>query len=109
MRDATSRLPTTPWIREGCCCKQDAVARVRDALDELPVDFREVIVLREAPCARPSCRLFFSAFSSSELAQLNRERIVSPWTGHSFVPYAAGGVSGLTMFERPRPEQPMGH
>lgn len=27
--------------------------------------------------------------------------IVSPWTGHSFVPYAAGGVGGLTMFERP--------
>ena len=27
--------------------------------------------------------------------------VVSPWTGHSFVPYAAGGVGGLTMFERP--------
>jgi len=27
--------------------------------------------------------------------------IVSPWTGHSVVPYAAGGVGGLTMFERP--------
>jgi hypothetical protein len=27
--------------------------------------------------------------------------IVSPWTGHSAVPYAAGGVGGLTMFERP--------
>jgi hypothetical protein len=36
--------------------QQDAVARVRDALDELPIDFREVIVLREAPCSRPSCR-----------------------------------------------------
>jgi Outer membrane protein beta-barrel domain len=28
--------------------------------------------------------------------------IVSPWTGHSVVPYASGGVGGLTMFERPR-------
>ena len=27
--------------------------------------------------------------------------IVSPWTGHSLVPYAAGGLGGLTMFERP--------
>ena len=27
--------------------------------------------------------------------------VVSPWTGHSVVPYAAGGVGGLTMFERP--------
>src|SRR3954447_409830 len=27
--------------------------------------------------------------------------IYSPWTGHSVVPYAAGGVGGLTMFERP--------
>src|SRR6476646_10276717 len=31
--------------------QQDAVARVRDAPDELPIDFREVIVLREAPCS----------------------------------------------------------
>jgi hypothetical protein len=27
--------------------------------------------------------------------------IVSPWTGHALVPYAAGGIGGLTMFERP--------
>lgn len=27
--------------------------------------------------------------------------IVSPWTGHSVVPYGAGGIGGLTMFERP--------
>ena len=27
--------------------------------------------------------------------------IVSAWTGHSVVPYATGGVGGLTMFERP--------
>jgi hypothetical protein len=27
--------------------------------------------------------------------------LYSPWTGHSVVPYAAGGVGGLTMFERP--------
>jgi opacity protein-like surface antigen len=27
--------------------------------------------------------------------------IVSPWTGHSVVPYATGGIGGLTMFERP--------
>jgi opacity protein-like surface antigen len=27
--------------------------------------------------------------------------IVSPWTGHSITPYAAGGIGGLTMFERP--------
>ena len=28
--------------------------------------------------------------------------VVSPWTGHSIVPYATGGVGGLTMFERPQ-------
>jgi hypothetical protein len=27
--------------------------------------------------------------------------IVSPWTGHSVVPYATGGAGGMTMFERP--------
>ena len=27
--------------------------------------------------------------------------VVSLWTGHSVVPYATGGVGGLTMFERP--------
>jgi opacity protein-like surface antigen len=27
--------------------------------------------------------------------------VVSPWTGHSVVPYATGGIGGLTMFERP--------
>jgi hypothetical protein len=27
--------------------------------------------------------------------------VVSPWTGHAFVPYGTGGVGGLTMFERP--------
>ena len=27
--------------------------------------------------------------------------VVSPWTGHSIVPYATGGLGGLTMFERP--------
>jgi len=27
--------------------------------------------------------------------------IVSPWGGHAFSPYAAGGVGGLTMFARP--------
>jgi hypothetical protein len=27
--------------------------------------------------------------------------LYSPWTGHSVVPYAAGGVGDLTMFERP--------
>ena len=27
--------------------------------------------------------------------------VYSPFSGHSFVPYAAGGVGGLTMFERP--------
>ena len=27
--------------------------------------------------------------------------VVSAWTGHSVVPYAAAGVGGLTMFERP--------
>ena len=27
--------------------------------------------------------------------------VVSPWTGHSVVPYGTGGVGGLTMFERP--------
>jgi peptidoglycan-associated lipoprotein len=27
--------------------------------------------------------------------------VVSPWTGHALVPYAAGGIGGLTMFERP--------
>ena len=32
---------------EALLLQQEAVARVRDALDELPVDFREVIVLRE--------------------------------------------------------------
>ena len=28
--------------------------------------------------------------------------VVSPWTGHSIVPYGTGGVGGLTMFERPQ-------
>jgi hypothetical protein len=28
--------------------------------------------------------------------------IVSPWAGHSFAPYVAGGAGGLTMFERPQ-------
>jgi opacity protein-like surface antigen len=27
--------------------------------------------------------------------------VVSPWTGHAVVPYATGGVGGMTMFERP--------
>ena len=27
--------------------------------------------------------------------------VVSLWTGHAVVPYATGGVGGLTMFERP--------
>jgi len=27
--------------------------------------------------------------------------VVSPWTGHSVVPYGTGGVGGLTMFARP--------
>ena len=27
--------------------------------------------------------------------------MVSPWTGHTIVPYATGGAGGLTMFERP--------
>jgi hypothetical protein len=27
--------------------------------------------------------------------------VVSPWTGHSVVPYGTGGIGGLTMFERP--------
>jgi hypothetical protein len=27
--------------------------------------------------------------------------IVSPWTGHAVVPYAAIGMGGMTMFERP--------
>jgi opacity protein-like surface antigen len=27
--------------------------------------------------------------------------VVSPWTIHRFVPYGAGGIGGLTMFERP--------
>jgi hypothetical protein len=27
--------------------------------------------------------------------------VVTPWTSHSFYPYAAGGVGGLTMFARP--------
>ena len=27
--------------------------------------------------------------------------LYSPWTGHSVAPYAAGGIGGLTMFERP--------
>jgi hypothetical protein len=27
--------------------------------------------------------------------------VISPWTGHAVVPYATGGMGGLTMFERP--------
>lgn len=27
--------------------------------------------------------------------------VVTPWTGHSIVPYATGGAGGLSMFERP--------
>ena len=54
-----------------------------------------------------------STTSSLQFGDLNSNRkapnllsysanvIVSPWTGHSVVPYAAGGLGGLTMFERP--------
>ena len=28
--------------------------------------------------------------------------LYSPWTGHTLVPYVAGGGGGLTMFERPQ-------
>ena len=28
--------------------------------------------------------------------------VLSPWTGHALVPYATGGIGGMTMFERPR-------
>jgi outer membrane protein with beta-barrel domain len=27
--------------------------------------------------------------------------VVTPWTGHSILPYATGGAGGLSMFERP--------
>jgi len=27
--------------------------------------------------------------------------VVSPFSGHRFVPYGTGGIGGLTMFERP--------
>ena len=36
---------------------------------------------------------------SARLPQGNA--VVSPWTGHPIVPYATGGIGGLTMFERP--------
>ena len=32
--------------------------------------------------------------------------VVSPWAGHSIVPYGTGGVGGLTMFERPGARRP---
>ena len=47
MHDATPEPPDSALDPEALLLQQDAVARVRDALDELPVDFREVIVLRE--------------------------------------------------------------
>src|SRR5215470_9518902 len=38
---------------------------------------------------------------SPNLLSYTADVVVSPWTGHAVVPYATGGVGGLTMFERP--------
>jgi RNA polymerase sigma factor (sigma-70 family) len=45
--DATHEPPDAALDPEALLLRQDAVRRVHDVLDELPVDFREVIVLRE--------------------------------------------------------------
>ena len=47
MSDSVLEPPDTALNPEGLLLRQDAIARVHQALDGLPVDFREVIVLRE--------------------------------------------------------------
>ena len=47
LENATDDAPDSALDPEALLLQQDAVARVQLALDELPVDFREVIVLRE--------------------------------------------------------------
>ena len=39
---------------------------------------------------------------SPNLLNYSANLVVSPWTGHRVVPYATGGVGGLTMFARPQ-------
>jgi len=39
---------------------------------------------------------------SPNLLNYSANVVLSPWTGHTVVPYATGGVGGLTMFERPQ-------
>jgi len=47
LNDARDEPPDEALGPEGLLLQQHAVARVRDALEQLPPDFREVIVLRE--------------------------------------------------------------
>jgi hypothetical protein len=39
---------------------------------------------------------------SPNLLNYSANVVASPWTGHTVVAYATGGVGGLTMFERPQ-------
>ncbi|HJZ74346.1 MAG TPA: outer membrane beta-barrel protein [Vicinamibacterales bacterium] len=39
---------------------------------------------------------------SPNLLNYSASLVVSPWTGQAVVPYATGGIGGLTMFERPQ-------
>jgi hypothetical protein len=63
---------------------------------------------------RPTASNHGTRFDSSRSARHNAARRqihsgersianlgVTPWTGHSVVPYGTGGIGGLTMFERP--------
>ena len=43
-----------------------------------------------------------SNIKSPNLLSYTGNVVVSPWTGHAVVPYATGGIGGLTMFERPQ-------
>ena len=46
-RDEATNVPTTAWIRRNSCSSSTPSTRVRAAIEQLPVDFREVLVLRE--------------------------------------------------------------
>jgi hypothetical protein len=43
-----------------------------------------------------------SNIKSPNMLSYTANVVVSPWTGHSVVPYVIGGGGGLTMFERPQ-------
>jgi Outer membrane protein beta-barrel domain len=43
-----------------------------------------------------------SNIKSPNMLSYSGNLLVSPWIGHAVVPYATGGIGGLTMFERPQ-------